>query len=632
MRTAKSTLVVVAALLPFCFTFPEAQEDVPSPDSQTETVAEDGQQQEQTGPPIPPEPELLTCYDYVVVGAGSAGSVVANRLSANKTYSVLLLEAGDEPTKNLYVPFFSFMSANESNSWQFYTVSQTNGCLSFPDRKAPMTQGKLLGGTSGINSMSYVRGHKADFDNWKENYSAEGWSYQDVLPFFKEIEVFNVTGIPKDDVYHGYQGETPINYPNYNTTLSYSFLNACKESGYEYIDYNGATSYGYSRLQSNTRDGVRMSAYTCFIQFQKYDRENRTLHVFSNSIVTKIVFDNSNTATAVEFTKNGEKKSVTIGREVILCAGAIGSPHLLMLSGIGPRDELTKANITVVAESPVGIGLQDHVVFLGLVVTTNEDYIGLEKLVNNESMFEYGFNHSGLWAVPGAYEALLFTNSTKETKSPDIKLSLTALFPSPAIEESPYVTPELYREFYLPLIMENKTGFMNTITMGQPNSRGTVKLNKTDPSGPPLIDPNILSDKSDIDRTVQGILKVKELFKTPSMVSIGAKVYEGKHPNCSHTTPWTKEYVQCFLQYSGFPSMHVCCTCPMGKNNSTVVDERLRVRGVQRVRVADASVMPHITSGNTHAPVMMIGAKAAHMILEDALIENEKWMKKRKNL
>lgn len=626
MKNATLALVAISALLSLCFALPEQEEVASSEDSQTDTEAEDGLQQSTTHQPLPPEPELLDCYDYVVVGAGSAGSVVANRLSANKTYKVLLLEAGGEPTDNLYIPFFSFRSANENNSWQFYTESQTNGCLSFPDRKAPMTQGKLLGGTSGINSMSYVRGHQADFDNWRDTYGAKGWGYRDVLQFFKEIEEFNVTSIPKNVEYHGYQGETPINYPNYNTTVSYFFLDACNESGYKYIDYNGNESYGYSRLQSNTRYGARMSSYTCFIQRQKYE-PNRTLHVSSNSTVTKIVFDNNKTAVAVEFFKNGEPRNVTIGREVILCAGAIGSPHLLMLSGVGPAEELTKANIEVVANASVGKGLQDHVVYLGLVVTTNKDYIGLEKLANNQSMFEYFANHSGLWAVPGAYEALLFTNSTNTSKIPDIKLSLTALFPSPAIEESPYVTPQLYQEFYLPLIKNNKTGFMNTITMGQPQSRGTVRLNETYPTGPPLINPNILSVESDITRTVQGIFTVKKLFESESMKKIGAVVYNGTHPNCTGT-PWTEEYVKCFLRYSGFPSMHVCCTCAIGNETHGVVDHRLRVRGVNRVRVADASVMPQITSGNTHAPVMMIGAKAAYMILEDARAEEEAWKKK----
>lgn len=641
MKSFRTALATVAATLSLCLAAPQdggpntsgdkTNSGASTTSQEVPTDPSSGQEQAKTPamPVVPPDPPLLDCYDFVVVGAGSAGSVVANRLAADGNYSVLLLEAGGEPTANLYVPLFSFDSANESNSWQYQTVPQTNGCLSFPGRMAPMTQGKLLGGTSGINSMSYVRGNKQDFDSWEKNYSAKGWDYQSVLPFFKEIENFSISGISENRSYHGYQGETPINYPNYYTNLSNYFLNACREAGYENIDYNGEKHYGYSRLQSNTRDGVRMSAYTCFVEGPRYT-PNGTLHVSINSTATKITFQGKK-ATGVVFTKNGENKSVRIGREVIVSAGAIGTPHLLMLSGIGPRAHLDELKIPVVADLPVGDGLQDHVVFLGLVVTTKEDYIGWRTFNETISYLEYLFHKTGLFTLPGAYEALLFTNSkndTKELQNPDIKLALTSIFPNPKIAMSPYVTPELYKMFYEPLIVQNKTGFMSTITMGQPKSRGCVKLNTSDPSDPPLIDPNILSDESDINRTVEGVLRVKELFEQKAMTSIGAEVYKGEHPNCSFV-PWTKEYIKCFLQYSGFPSMHVCCTAAMGNHSRAVVDSRLRVlKGVQGVRVADASVMPHITSGNTHAPVMMIGAKAAKMILEDAKAEEEEQRKK----
>lgn len=629
MQFFKTAFAAVTATLLFCLAAPE---EVKQSSQDGEQGKEDTKEQaEQTGMhPTPPPLKLLDCYDFVVVGAGSAGSVVANRLSANGTYTVLLLEAGGEPTDNLYIPFFSFVSANENNSWPFHTVPQTNGCLSFPGRMAPMTQGKLLGGTSGINSMSYVRGNRDDFETWKNNYSADGWGYEDVLPFFREVEMFNVTGINKSERYHGYQGETPVNYPKYYTNLSYYFLDACNQSGYKYIDYNGESSCGYSRLQSNTWDGMRMSAYTCFVQAPRYN-PNITLHVSTNSTARRIVFNSEKKAVAVEFTKDGELQNVTIGREVIVSAGAIGTPHLLMLSGIGPKDNLTKLNITVVQDSPVGEGLQDHVVFLGLVVTTNKDYIGLAGLANNQSIIEYRVNRTGLLTIPGAYEALLFTYSSDtegKAEHPDVKLALTSIFPSRDIQRSPYVTPELYDMFYKPLIEGNKTGFMNTITMGQPRSRGSVKLNESDPSGPPLIDPNILSEHSDITRTVEGIKKVKKLFENSAMQTIGAEVHSAEHPNCTKYKIWDDDWIKCFLQYSGFPSMHVCCTAAMGNHSHAVVDSRLRVIGVKGVRVADASVMPHITSGNTHAPVLMIGAKAANMIIADSKAEEEELKKK----
>lgn len=577
------------------------------------------------------EQHEVECYDYVVVGSGSAGSVVANRLALRGNYTVLVIESGVEPEFDLYVPFKAPFSANENNSWQYYTVEQKNACLSFDGKKAPMTQGKVLGGTSSINSMNMVRGNPSDYDTWENVYNASGWNYTSVLPYFKDTENFSITDFPNDTVtkYHGKQGETPVNYPNYYTNLSYVFLNACNESGYEYVDYNGEKKTGYSRTQCNTRDGMRMSAYTCFLMVQS--KMTNRLNITTNSTATKIYFNERRRATTVEYKKNGMLINVTAGREVIVSAGAIGSPKLLMLSGIGPEKDLKRLNIPLMADLPVGDGLQDHVIFLGLVVTTDDDLLGLSDLVTGKSKTQYEKNRTGLLSLPGAYEAFLFTNSSDkkaENVPPvpaDIALALTALYPSDQIAQSPYVSNLTYQKYYKPLI-NNSVGFMTTITMVQPQSRGTVKLNSSNVDDAPLIDPQLLSVQEDIDRTVNGILKVKKVFETtPAMKAIGAKVWNATFPYCENLTVWDKDYLECFLKYGGFPGMHVCCTCAMGNHNRSVVDERLRVKGnISGLRVVDASVMPVITSGNTHAPVMMIAAKAAQMIIEDAKAEDEK--------
>ncbi|XP_077526308.1 4-pyridoxate dehydrogenase-like [Haemaphysalis longicornis] len=589
-----------------------------------ESLALEGEEVVQAEKREQPEVE---CYDYIVVGSGSAGSVVANRLALRGNYTVLVIESGVEPAPDLYVPFNAPFSANESNSWQYYTVEQKNACLSFDGKKAPMTQGKVLGGTSSINSMNMVRGNPSDYDTWENVYNASGWNYSSVLQYFKDTENFNITDFPNETVtkYHGKQGETPVNYPNYHTNLSNVFLEACKQSGYEYVDYNGEKKTGYSRTQCNTQDGMRMSAYTCFLMFQS-NMTNR-LNITTNSTATKIYFNERRRATTVEYKKNGKLINVTAGREVIVSAGAIGSPKLLMLSGIGPRNDLERLQIPLMADLPVGDGLQDHVIFLGLVVKTASDLIGFSDLLTNKSKMQYKENHTGLLSLPGAYEAFLFTSSSNETRPPvtaDIALALTALYPSDKIAQSPYVSNLTYEKYYKPLI--NKSiGFMTTITMVQPQSRGTVKLNSTNVDDAPLIDPQLLSVQEDIDRTVRGILKVKKLFETTkAMEDIGANVWNGTFPYCENMTIWSEEYLQCFLKYGGFPGMHVCCTCAMGNHNRSVVDERLRVKGnISGLRVVDASVMPVITSGNTHAPVMMIAAKAADMIIQDAKAEDE---------
>lgn len=574
------------------------------------------------------EKSFEECYDFVVVGAGSAGSVVANRLSANGTYSVLLLEAGGEETLDLQVPFRAPFLSNANNSWEYYTVPQKNACFSYPYNVSRMTQGKILGGTSSINSMSFVRGNKEDFNSWEKYYNATGWNYSSVLPYFKQIERFNITDFNETEIekYHGKTGETPVNYPNYYTPLSDVFLNACREAGYTKIDYNGENQLGFSRVQSNTAGGVRKSANTCFLQGVKQNRSNLRISTYSEANKIYFVEENGHKrARVVEFTVNGTKKNVSIGYEVIVCAGAIGSPKLLMLSGIGPKNWLDMVNISVIADLDVGLGLQDHVVFLGLVVTTEKDLLNLADLAN-KSWIQYEYNQTGLLAVPGAYEAFIFSsheNKTAPKNHPDIQMALTALFPDPSINKSGYIPQDIYDDYYAPMF--NKTGFMTTLTLVQPNSRGFVMLNPTNITGSPLIDPAMLSDEDDIKRTVKGIQNMKSVFETASMKKIGASVYDVRFPRCKqYEDIWSEEYLRCFLQNAGFAGMHVCCTCAIGNNTKSVVDERLRVRGgVKGVRVADASVMPKIISGNTHAAIMMIGAKAADMIIADTKAAKE---------
>ncbi|KAH6943001.1 hypothetical protein HPB50_013621 [Hyalomma asiaticum] len=618
-------VAVISALLLLCGAYADEEEVRGDAVGTPEKVTTPGGE-----PTVPPEgetqeddrktEELLDCYDFVVVGAGSAGSVVANRLSANGTFNVLLLEAGGEETPDLMVPFFSFLAANPNNSWMYATVPQTNSCLSFHGQVAVMTLGKVMGGTSSINSMNIVRGSKNDFNMWEKQYNATGWNYENVLDNFKAIEMFNISTISQEEKmkYHGLMGETPINYPRYNTSLSYSFLNACEELNYSYVDYNGANQTGCSRVQSNTAFGVRMSANRCFLQSVQANRSN--LHISMNSTVTKIIFDGDKKATHVVFVKNGVQMNVSIGYEVIVSAGAINTPKLLMLSGVGPEDDLKEKQIDPVVNLPVGEGLMDHVIFLGLVITTTNDEIGLTTI--NQSIMEYNKSQTGLLTIPGSLEALLFTSSSNvsleeemSTDHPDIELELTDLFPDPKIAQSPYVSNLTYKEYYMPMF--NHTGFMNTIAMVQPKSRGNVKLNSSNPFDSPLIDLKFLSNEEDVERVVNGTLKLMKLFNTTAMTNIGAKIWNGSYPYCKNYTIWSREYINCFVRQAAFPGQHVCCTCPMGDRNDSVVDAKLKVKKLKNVRVIDASVMPQITSGNTNAAVMMIGDKGSKMILED---------------
>lgn len=550
-------------------------------------------------------------YDYVIVGGGSAGSVLANRLSADPRNTVLLLEAGGPEQAVQQIPFLAPFLANEHNTWGYTTVPQENSCLSLPGRRAGITQGKILGGSSGLNSMTFARGNRKDYDSWAAQYGAVGWSYGEVLPFFKEIETYYV-GDPGE--YHGTSGETPINYANSHTPLSDAFIKACQESGYLYVDYNGQHQSGYSRIEANLANGTRQSANKCFLQPVQDSRPN--LHISLYSTANKIVFEGKR-ATGVMFTKNGEVRFVNANREVIVSAGAINSAKLLLLSGIGPQKHLERLKIDVVADLPVGRGLQDHVVFTGLVVTTPNDEIGLR---NFSTILQYAYNRTGVLAIPGGTEVILFTNSQNGTNSddfPDIQVVLTDLFPGDRTPKPPTVSAEVYEKYYKP--MEGKKGFFVTLVMIHPKSRGKVSLNMTKPADKPLIDPAFLSNKEDVKRTVKGIMKIRKLLEAGGLKAIGAKLWDVPYPTCESAGPiWSASYLDCFVRQTAFPAAHVCCTAAMGDHARAVVDERLRVQGgVTGLRVADASVMPAVTTGNTNAPVLMIAAKAAAMILED---------------
>ncbi|XP_077490920.1 4-pyridoxate dehydrogenase-like [Amblyomma americanum] len=563
---------------------------------------------------------LLTSYDFIIVGAGSAGSVMANRLArAPGNYSVLLLEAGGEMTENLNVPFYAPFSANEANSWGYETEPQRYALWDFPRYMANITQGKVMGGTSSLNSMNYVRGSRHDFDNWEKIYNATGWNYENVLKYFKQIEKFKVPGVSQEEIaaYHGLDGETPVNYPRYHTPLSDVFLQACNESHYEYVDYNGKKHSGYSRVQANTEYGVRMGASTCFLH-PEWTKHFKNLHISINSTATKITFQDKR-ATHVTFKKDQEEITIAVNREVIVCAGAVGSPKLLMLSGIGPEWHLKDLGIPVVASLPVGQGLQDHMVFLGLVVTTNDDLIGLRNI--NQSIAQYAYNQTGLLTIPGAFEAVLFTHSNVDKKYddyPDIEMELAAVFPNEEIARSSFVSEEIYDQYYKAMI--NKTGFMCAVAMVRPDSRGMIYLRSKDPEQKPAIDPKLLSaETKDLFRIVNGTMRVKELFNTEAMKKVGAKLWDRKYPRCKKFELWSEDYVTCFIQHTAFPGQHLCCTCGMGNHEYAVVDENLRVKGgVKNVRVADSSAMPAIIAGNTNAAVMMIAAKGADLILKDA--------------
>ncbi|XP_049517670.1 glucose dehydrogenase [FAD, quinone] [Dermacentor silvarum] len=561
--------------------------------------------------------ELRSQYDYVIVGGGSAGCVIANRLSANPDITVLLLEAGGLEEASRQVPVTASYNLGGHDDWAYLTVPQKNACLSFQGQRCPMSRGKVLGGSSVLNFMMYVRGNRHDYDRWAQTYGAAGWSYQDVLPHFKDIEDFRAGPVNE---YHGTNGEVPVGLANASTPLSKLFLDACKESGYSLVDYNGATQSGCSRLQINMANGERFSSSKAFIHPVLRTRRNLDVALFSQ--VTKVNFE-GNHAVGVTFTRYGKAQNVSARREVILSAGTIGSAHLLLLSGVGPREDLERLQIPVVADLPVGRSIQEHSFLFTAMPVRTDWQVGM-SLFSLEDIAQYDSNRSGIITIPTAIEAVQFlsTQYAVGPDSPDIELAIASSQPASQLARAEIlnfgVLPEAYDKYLGP--NDNVPGFRVGIIHNRPKSRGTITLHSSDPNDYPEIDLHLLEHPDDAKAAAEGTkIFIDRILTTKAMKSIGAKPWDVTFPPCADAGPrWSLEYIECLLHHLASPGLHICCSVPMGSHDSAVVDERLRVRGnVTGLRVADVSVMPEILSGNTHAAAMMIGSKAAAMIAED---------------
>ncbi|KAH7966130.1 hypothetical protein HPB49_013921 [Dermacentor silvarum] len=553
---------------------------------------------------------------FRAVGGGSAGCVIANRLSADPDVSVLLLEAGGLETASRQIPAIAGMIMGGHDDWAYWTVPQKNACLSYWDQRCPLPRGKVLGGSSVINAMLYVRGNRHDYDRWEREYGAEGWAYEDVLPHFRDIEDYRVGQI---DEYHAASGEVPVDYANTSTPLSDIFLEACCQAGYAIGDYNGPKQSGCSRLQTNVKEGERVSAWKAFIQPIIGTREN--LHVAPFSQATKVIFEGSR-AVGVAFTRFGEPQNVSARLEVIVSAGAVGSAQLLLLSGVGPKEDLERLQIPVVADLAVGRSLQDHPL-LPMAVQTSTDNVGIPSF-SLRDIAEYDSNRSGTISIPAGIEALQFLSSENAADSdiPDIEVTLTSSSPATEADRAQQlnlgILPEDYDSYYGPRL--NEPGFRVSITNNRPKSRGHITLRSTDPNEYPDINPGIFQHPEDIKVAAQGTrVFIDSMLSTNAMKSIGAKPWGVTFSPCAEAGhQWSLGYIECLFRHWAYPSWHTCCSVPMGSHTEAVLDERLRVRGnVTGLRVADASVMPDIVSGNTNAPSMMIGNKAAEMIIQD---------------
>ncbi|XP_011339416.1 glucose dehydrogenase [FAD, quinone] [Ooceraea biroi] len=554
-------------------------------------------------------------YDFIIVGAGSSGSVLANRLSENKRWRILLLEAGHMQNFLNEIPILVSYFQQTNYNWGYNVEPQKNACLGMINRQCAWPRGKALGGTSTLNYMIHTRGNKKNFDEWA-SLGNTGWSYADVLPYFKKSEKFNIPDI-KDSVYHNDSGHLYVEYVPYHTKLATAYLEAGQELGYKVLDYNGEDQIGFSYLQVNMDHGTRCSASKAYLR--RLNRPN--LDIITDATVTKVLIDTDNRAYGVEYVKDDMRKKVFCSKEVILSAGTIDSAKLLMLSGIGPRDHLEELGIPVIQDSKVGYNMYEHIGFLGLTFMVNQSVSLLQSKVNLNAVLEYILHKDGLATSPGGAEAIAFV---KTKYAVDEKPDLELLFVSGSVHSDNgnvlrknwRLTDDLYNTVYKPI--ENQEAWSIWPIVQYPRSVGRLVLQSKDYLKPPKLHANFFSHPADLEIILEGVKHAINISKTEAFQAYGSRMHDIKIPGCGNFQFASDDYWRCAIKH--MPSMmnHEIGTAKMGPETDpyAVVDPQLQVYGIKGLRVVDASIMPTITSGHVNAVIYMIGEKAADMIKE----------------
>ena len=526
-------------------------------------------------------------YDYVIVGAGSAGCVLANRLSEDRKHSVLLLEAGPRDTNIwIHIPIgYGKTMIDPIVNWRLYTEPEPN----LQNRELYWPRGRTLGGSSSINGLIFIRGQAEDYDAWAELGNA-GWSFKEVLPYFIKSES-NQRGA---NAFHGDQGPQRVSDVGVKHPLVEAFIGASQELGIpKNPDFNGKTQEGVGYYQLTTYKGLRASTAKTYL---KPARGRSNLRVETDAQATRVLFDGKR-AVGVTYRQNGADVTVTTRREVLLSAGAIQSPQLLQLSGVGPSGLLRQYGIPVVVESPgVGENLQDHlqvrlIYKCSQPITTNDDLrtlwgrmrIGMQWLFARRGPLATGIQLGGM-----------FTRALPDAKTPDIQFHFGTIS-ADLVAGKPH----------------DFSGFTVSMCQLRPTSRGTVRIKSADPMALPAISANYLATQFDRDVMVAGTKLTRRLMQTNAMKDFIVEEYKpGKRMQ-------TEDDILEFVRREAVTIFHPVGTCSMGPGPADVVDDRLRVYGTAGLRVVDASIMPLLVSGNTNAGAIMIGEKAADMIRAD---------------
>lgn len=526
-------------------------------------------------------------FDYIIIGAGSAGCLLANRLSADSRRRVLLLEAGGRDRHpHIQVPAAFYKLFKTPRDWNYETVPQEhmNGRAMYQPR------GKVLGGSSSINAMIYIRGHRADYDHWSD-LGNKGWSYEEVLPYFKKFE----GNLRLRDDYHGIDGELTVSDHIDRHPISEALLLAAQQAGYPLNkDFNGSRQEGFGFYQLNIRDGKRCSAARAFLEPVK-SRSN--LKIITKALVHRIRLEDGRASGVVY--EWGGRRAATASREVILCAGAFGSPHLLMLSGIGHEKHLKDHGIEVRHHLPgVGLNLQDHLISGISVNSTRPITMDWADRFPHSLRFlwQYLTKRRGP-LTSNIAECGGFLKTHHKLDAPDLQFHF-----APA--------------YYLRHGFDNPkegSGYSLGPTLINPSSRGHVRLLSADPHEAPRIDPKYFSNRQDVKTMIKGFHITREILAQPAFDPFRGTFFMPDRE--LHKDDEVEDYLRNVAE----TLYHPVGTCKMGTDKQAVVDPQLRVQGVKDLRIADASVMPTIVRGNTNAPAMMIAEKAAALIQKGSL-------------
>lgn len=525
-------------------------------------------------------------FDYVIVGAGSAGCTLAYRLGEDKDVRILVLEAGGwDKDPWIHMPLgWGKLLEERRHDWMYFTEPEPQ----MANRRIECARGKVVGGSSSINAMAYVRGHRGDYDRWRQ-MGLTGWSYADVLPYFKRSEAWE----DGENPFRGGAGPLSTRKTRFNDAAVDAWIEAGKDAGYGYTeDYNGAQQDGFCRIQQTIRNGKRCSAAVAYLM-PALARGNVTLE--TEALALRVVLEGGR-AVGVEYERNGKVQIARAEREVLLSGGVINSPQLLMLSGIGAPEDLRPHGIEVkVPLNGVGKNLQDHV--SGILEYSRKDTgtfkrnMRLDRLALSlpaARLFGTGFAAD----LPSGFMA--FVKTRPELEMPDVQFLFRAL--------------PVHGKPYWPVFGGWDDGFGIRPAVLRPESRGSVRLASADPKAPIRIQQNFLASDNDVRTLRTGFKMLREVAEQPALKRIIAKEL-APGPDVKSDTD-----IDAFLRKTSATVHHPLGTCKMGIDESAVVDPELKVRGVEKLRVVDASVMPDLVGGNINAPVIMIAEKGSDMI------------------